>query len=521
MNRNKNTFAIGPQEFTYIVIALAVLTVGAIIFVIGAASYNRSRSLTAIDTATPGAGVAEMSIQGTPTPVIAAIAPPAESTSLPEGETVPHIVQSGESLFSIATLYGVDFDSLLNANGLNAGSIIKAGQTILIPNPAGQAGTYHEVRAGESLISIADLYGVDPEQIKSANNLTNADQLHPGQSLLIPGVSSSAASVPVADAEIWKKLETTGPLLSDWPRSLLEDDLDENYPNIYEHPRFTVHYQPGTYPDVYLGEVITLLEDSLEYVEALLDVHLVGTFDIYLAGTLYETPNAHLRGLSGSKTRELFLLLDGSGDAAENSYLVRHEMTHLVSWNTWGMPNSTMISEGLATYAGKSALEEAGYMSYDDVCIAAYDANVMSSMAVIERDFQVFRGHIRHRFNYFGSGCFVDYLISNYGMEPMSKLYYSGNYPGLYNGLSLASLDANWQAELDAKRATLTIDSAEMVSYTREVSNAYSTVFYFYDGEEQLHLAYTAVDQARIALWRGNYEDVRAWLDETYRLLGR
>ena len=50
---------------------------------------------------------------------------------------------------------------------------------------------------------------------------------------------------------------------------------------------------------------------------------------------------------------------------------------------------------------------------------------------------------------------------------------------------------------------------------------AYSQVFYYYDGGETMHLAYTAVDQARIALWRGDYEGVRLWLDEVYRLLGQ
>lgn len=516
MNRNKNTFVIGPREFTYLVIALAVLTAGALVFVIGAASYNRSRS-AARATTTPDAVVAEMAIQATPTPVIAEVAPTAEQTGLPEGEYISHVVQAGESLLSIATLYGVDFDSLLNANGLNAGSIIQAGQTIVIPGPADQIGTYHEVRSGESLISIANLYGVDPEQIKAANNLSNADQIYPGQTLLIPGTTGSS---PVVQEGIWVELEGSGPLLSDWPRSILEGDLDENYPAIYEHSRFTIHYQPGTYPDVYLNETIALLEESLIHVEATLNVNLEGTFDIYLAGTLFEAPNAHLRGLSQSNDRRLFLLIDGSGDAAENAYLVRHEMTHLVSWNTWGAPNSTMISEGLATYAGKSALEEAGYLTYEELCVGAYDAGVMASMAAIERDFQAFLGHIRHRFNYFGSGCFVDYLIDTYGLEPMSQLYHSADYPGLYNGSSLASLDADWQAYLESKRATLTIDSAELVSYTEEVSNAYSQVFYYYDGSEQMHLAYTAVDQARIALWRGNYEDVRLWLDEVYRLLG-
>lgn len=58
--------------------------------------------------------------------------------SLPEpGDIIHHEVRRGDSLWSIARNYGIDVDSLKEANNL-AGSRIYAGQTLKIPS-AGQA----------------------------------------------------------------------------------------------------------------------------------------------------------------------------------------------------------------------------------------------------------------------------------------------------------------------------------------------------------------------------------------------
>jgi LysM repeat protein len=50
-------------------------------------------------------------------------------------------------------------------------------------------GQMHRVQEGESVASIARKYGVTPEAIVEANDLSNANLIHVGQELLIPGVS--------------------------------------------------------------------------------------------------------------------------------------------------------------------------------------------------------------------------------------------------------------------------------------------------------------------------------------------
>lgn len=50
-------------------------------------------------------------------------------------------------------------------------------------------GQIHRVKQGESVASIASKYGVAPEAIVEANDLSDANLIHVGQELLIPGVS--------------------------------------------------------------------------------------------------------------------------------------------------------------------------------------------------------------------------------------------------------------------------------------------------------------------------------------------
>ena len=525
----KKTLVIGPREFTIFVLVLAALGMAVVVAAFAVTSRRAGgEPASEITPATvAGAGEPEVQAEGLP-----GVAPEPTSVLAPTIEPTPeqisHVVQSGETLEGIAALYGVSLQTILDANGLTADSVIWVGQTLIVPLLPEQQGAWHVVQPGETLIQIAQQYGVTPEAIQSANNLPDPNAIYSGQRLRIPGVAGGEApasapaageeSAPVPTLDPLEGLED-GPLMSDWPRSILEGDLDTNYPLIYQHPRFTLHYQPGTYPDQHLSETVDLIASSLARVEATLGVQLNGKFDIYVAGTLFEAPNAHLRGLSRSPDRKLFLLHDGSGDEVENAYLVTHELTHLVSWNTWGAPSSTMLSEGLATYVGAPVLDEGGYLPVDQVCLGAYAAGRMRSMAAIERDWQSFEGHIRDRFNYFGSACFVRYLVETYGLGPLSQLYNTSEYLTLY-GTSLDTLDADWQASLAARQSELTIDPQEMVTYTDEVAAVYDYVFDNYNGTGTMHRAYALVDQARLALWRGDYPSVRRLLDELYALTG-
>lgn len=408
---------------------------------------------------------------------------------------------------------------------LGASPTGEAPQATALP---GDQQVVHIVKAGETLIGIAAQYGVPPDLVQSANHLTNPGMIFPGEQLVIPNTAILTPVIPLGTAQpsATPTLATGDPanlsVLSGWPRSLADgtsQDLDANYPLMIERPRFRLHYQPGTYPDSHVDEVVGRVERALANVEARLGVHLDGPFDAYAAGTLFVGSDAHLRGQSRSRDRRLFFLSDGTGTPAENDYVVTHELTHLVSWNTWGSPTSTMLSEGLATYIGKPELEAGGFMPYSQLCLGIMAAGQLPPLAVMDREPSYFQGHIEDRFDYFGSACFVQYLVETYGLQSMSQLYHSSDYMSLY-GKSLSDLDQEWRAALQSRKSQMTIDPATLVSATQEVSRVYEYVFRNMNDTATMHQAYLAVDQARIALWKGDYSSMHTWLSRVYQLTG-
>lgn len=112
-----------------------------------------------------------------------------ESTS--GGAAVTHVVQAGQGLLEISAIYGVPVAQILAANGLREQDILRIGQELIIPgvtarDVAAAQGNIHTVQAGESLLSIALLYGVTVEEIQEANELNNPDAIFIGQELIIP-----------------------------------------------------------------------------------------------------------------------------------------------------------------------------------------------------------------------------------------------------------------------------------------------------------------------------------------------
>lgn len=91
-----------------------------------------------------------------------------------------YMVTVGDTLYGISKQYGVSVESLKQANNLTSNTV-KVGQVLTIP----MGGEVYVVVKGDSLYSIAKIYGVSVNDILKANNLTNT-ALSIGQKLIIP-----------------------------------------------------------------------------------------------------------------------------------------------------------------------------------------------------------------------------------------------------------------------------------------------------------------------------------------------
>lgn len=102
--------------------------------------------------------------------------------------TTIYTVKSGDTLYKIANLYNASVKELIELNNLSS-TALSIGQQIKVPveedNTTNNEYVNYTVKKGDNLYSIATEYGVSVETIKQINNLTN-NLLSIGQVLKIP-----------------------------------------------------------------------------------------------------------------------------------------------------------------------------------------------------------------------------------------------------------------------------------------------------------------------------------------------
>jgi murein DD-endopeptidase MepM/ murein hydrolase activator NlpD len=110
-----------------------------------------------------------------------------------------HKVLPGETIASIAQVYGLKPETLLiNNAGLTSRDLLKVGQKLRVPP---RDGLLYAMRLSETIEIVARRYNVEARAIvdEPANQLQSADTIRAGQLLFIPGVTIAApAASPAA-----------------------------------------------------------------------------------------------------------------------------------------------------------------------------------------------------------------------------------------------------------------------------------------------------------------------------------
>jgi uncharacterized protein YkwD len=105
-------------------------------------------------------------------------------------------------LLGVAKQYGVPMAAIQLQNRMGDSTTVRAGQELAIPAKEGWEGSspfwvLHEVKPGETLISIARSYDAEPERMQAVNGLDDADRIAIGQTLILPLTGPAATRTPV------------------------------------------------------------------------------------------------------------------------------------------------------------------------------------------------------------------------------------------------------------------------------------------------------------------------------------
>lgn len=117
---------------------------------------------------------------------------PSEEEPPEIGDFIVYTVSSGDNLYKIAIKYNLTVDDLVNYNDL-ATTNLSIGQQLLIPVQKTNETQTYIVKSGDTLYSIASKYGISVNTLKNYNNLTT-NVLNIGQKLNIPVTSEQTSS---------------------------------------------------------------------------------------------------------------------------------------------------------------------------------------------------------------------------------------------------------------------------------------------------------------------------------------
>ena len=97
-------------------------------------------------------------------------------------------VQSGDTLASVASEFGVSPEMLSNLNGIMVGSILTPGEVIVVPNKILENPYFREytVKKGDNIYEIAKANNIDFSQLLRLNGLNDTDIIYPGQKIMLP-----------------------------------------------------------------------------------------------------------------------------------------------------------------------------------------------------------------------------------------------------------------------------------------------------------------------------------------------
>ncbi|MFZ2484617.1 MAG: M23 family metallopeptidase, partial [Minisyncoccia bacterium] len=110
------------------------------------------------------------------------------------GQISVYIVRKGDTLSEIAEMFGVSPNTILWANNISGGKIKEGQELVILPI----SGVRHVVKSGDTLKSLATKYKADLDDVLSYNGLSTGAKIKAGDIVIIPDGVISTVQTSVA-----------------------------------------------------------------------------------------------------------------------------------------------------------------------------------------------------------------------------------------------------------------------------------------------------------------------------------
>lgn len=97
-----------------------------------------------------------------------------------------YTIMSGDTWNSIADKYGTTVGILKQINGIIADNEVIAGRQIVVPILKQQPYQYYTVKKGDNMYDIAKYYDIDYNLLLQLNGLDDGDYIYPNQTIMLP-----------------------------------------------------------------------------------------------------------------------------------------------------------------------------------------------------------------------------------------------------------------------------------------------------------------------------------------------
>lgn len=119
-----------------------------------------------------------------------------------------YTVHPGDTIQQIAEMYNVSVSTILWANDMNKGSVLRPDQVIVI---LPISGIKHTVKSGDTIATIAKKYKADEDEIYRFNDLVSGAKLSVGGEIIIPNGEIGETPSTKANSSTSKGSTSSGP----------------------------------------------------------------------------------------------------------------------------------------------------------------------------------------------------------------------------------------------------------------------------------------------------------------------